>query len=160
MGELLERIIGEVIDPALAAMPEALDTPEARVMLLAIGLQESRFLYRRQKGNGPARGFWQFERMGGTHGVLTHPASRGLARIACDAHHVQPAARPVWQRLESDDELACKFARLLLLTDPRALPDIGQGGEAWDYYLDNWRPGKPHPSTWGGFYAQAMEAVL
>ncbi|WP_440466979.1 hypothetical protein ACKI1H_27705 [Pseudomonas sp. YH-1] len=33
--------------------------PDMIAMLLAIGLQESRFTYRRQMGNGPAKFFWQ-----------------------------------------------------------------------------------------------------
>ncbi len=35
------------------------------------------------------------------------------------------------------------FARLLLWTDAKPLPAIGDEQGAWDYYLRNWRPGKP-----------------
>jgi len=126
-------------------------------MLLAIGLQESRFEHREQIG-GPARGFWQFE-AGGVRGVLTHPASRDYAQAVCETRHVAPMAPTVLRRLAVDDLLACAFARLLLYTDPRALPAVGKGGEAWAYYLRNWRPGKPRARSWNGFYAQAVEAV-
>ena len=54
----LDEITRTAIDPALELFPKHMDSPQARVMLLSIGLQESRFEYRRQMGNGPARGFW------------------------------------------------------------------------------------------------------
>ena len=47
-----------VIPAALHMLPGHMDSPEARAMLLAIGLQESKLTYRRQVG-GPAHGFWQ-----------------------------------------------------------------------------------------------------
>ncbi|OMG90710.1 hypothetical protein [Achromobacter xylosoxidans] len=50
----LDTIVTDAINPTLALLPAAMDTPAARVMLLAIGLQESRFVRRRQIG-GPAR---------------------------------------------------------------------------------------------------------
>nr|WP_316904517.1 hypothetical protein [Ralstonia mannitolilytica] len=76
----LTDVVKTAIEPALAILPSAMDTREARVMLLAIGLQESRFMLRRQVG-GPARGFWQFEEgtkmsRGGVWGVYLHDSSR------------------------------------------------------------------------------------
>ena len=56
-------------------LPAKMDSPQARAMLKAIALQESRFEHRKQIG-GPARGFWQFEQGGGVRGVLNHPYSR------------------------------------------------------------------------------------
>ena len=52
----LEQVMRDAVRPALALLPAAMNTPQARCMLLAIGLQESRFVHRRQIG-GPARGF-------------------------------------------------------------------------------------------------------
>ena len=106
-----------------------MDTPQARCMLLAIGLQESRFVHRRQIG-GPARGFWQFEQGGGVRGVLAHPASAALARQVCQVRGVPPTAPSVYSRLELDDVLAAAFARLLL-TDPARLPRTGDADAAW-----------------------------
>ena len=111
-------------------------------MLLAIGLQESRFVHRRQIG-GPARGFWQFEQGGGVRGVLAHPASAALARQVCQVRGVPPTAPSVYSRLELDDVLAAAFARLLLWTDPARLPRTGDADAAWALYLRTWRPGKP-----------------
>lgn len=156
---ILQSILHSAVEPGLALLPAAMDTPRARIQLLAIGLQESRFQYRRQKNDGPAMGFWQFERGGGVKGVLTHKASRDLAAQACRARDVEPLATPVWEALERDDVLAAVFARLLLWTDPGALPAIGDAAGAWAYYLRTWRPGKPHRHTWDAFYAQSRDQV-
>lgn len=156
---ILAEIIQDAYLPAIDLIGVS-DTPQARVMMLAIGLQESRFLYRRQIGNGPATGFWQFERGGGVKGVLNHQASKYKAHDLCKARGVDPVSQNVWAQLETDDVLAAGFARLLLLTDPRALPAINQTQAAWDCYLRNWRPGKPHPQTWQTCHNQAREAVL
>ena len=143
---------------ALLLLPAKMTSPQAEVMLLAIGLQESRFRHRRQIG-GPARGWWQFERGGGVAGVLQHRSSREHAVRVCDACHVAPVAEQVYQRLEHDDVLAAAFARLLLWTDPLPLPAQGEVTAAWDLYLRTWRPGKPHRQTWDALYAQALEEV-
>lgn len=154
----LLTILRENVLPGTALLPARWDTPEARVMLLAIGLQESRFVHRRQI-KGPARGFWQFEQGGGVRGVLEHPASRRFALEVCEAREVTPAPVEVYRRLEHDDLLAAAFARLLLYTDPRPLPRLRRADEAWDYYERNWRPGKPHPETWPGLYDRALTTI-
>lgn len=136
-----------------------IDTPEARVMLLAIGLQESRFIHRRQIG-GPARGFWQFEQGGGVRGVLRHEASREIADRLCYTRSVPATEGAVYEALDDDDVLACGFARLLLWTDQKPLPAVGETDEAWSLYLRTWRPGKPHRHTWSGLYLTATGEVL
>lgn len=155
----LSEIIKTGIDPALALLPTKMDTPTARVMLLAIGLQESRFLHRRQI-RGPARGFWQFEQGGGVRGVLTHAASAALAREVCEVRGVAPNAAAVYGMLETDDVLAAAFARLLLWTDPGRLPAVDDLKGGWDLYARTWRPGKPHPQTWPALHVQAMAEVV
>ena len=149
--------IRDIIEPAAALLP-SMDSPKARVQLVANGLQESRFKHRRQIG-GPARGFWQFERGGGVRGVLLHKSSAYDAVKICHARDVEATANAVYERLEHDDILACCFARLLLFTDPARLPEIGDVEGAWAYYLRNWRPGKPHRKTWDDLYRQACEIV-
>ncbi|KNE23830.1 hypothetical protein [Achromobacter spanius] len=154
----LDVITHAAIVPALALLPPAMNTSQARILLLAIGLQESRFQHRRQIG-GPARGFWQFERNGGVQGVLTHSASRDDALRICADRHVVPDSATVHAALETDDVLAAAFARLLLWTDPRRLPAIGDADGAWALYLRTWRPGKPHPHTWPALYAKALSVM-
>lgn len=154
----LSEIREQAIAPALALLPARMNSLEAELALLAIGLQESRLIHRRQIG-GPARGLWQFERGGGVRGVLEHEASAGYAIAVCDARGVEPIAGRVYDALEDDDVLAAAFARLLLWTDPRPLPAVGHCAEAWAYYLRTWRPGKPHRRTWDALYATALEAI-
>lgn len=151
----LNLVVKDVLHPALLLFQPTMNTPNAQTLLLAIGLQESRFLHRRQIG-GPARGFWQFEQGGGVRGVLTHPASRDLARRLCAARKVEPTSTAVYAALETDDVLAAGFARLLLWTDPMRLPEPGDADGAWALYLRTWRPGKPHPHTWPALYASAL----
>lgn len=147
----------KLCDDTFAILGDHFDTPAARAMLWAIGRQESRFIHRRQIG-GPARGFWQFEKGGGVKGVLTHPASKQHAIALCKERDVDPTTAAVYPALEKDDILAAGFARLLLFTDPSALPTpkFGLAQDAWAYYKRNWRPGKPHRQTWDGFWREAV----
>lgn len=155
----LASVNTDIIDRTFPAfLPGWMLTRRSRVMLLAIGLQESRFEHRRQIG-GPARGFWQFEQGGGVKGVLSHPASRDKAEAVCKARGIAADRQTVYEELPLDDILACAFARLLLLTDPRPLPELHDAQGAWNYYIRNWRPGKPHRSTWDDLYAKARAAV-
>jgi hypothetical protein len=153
-----DALIARAIMPALAII-EVRDTPEAMVLMLGIGGQESGFAVRRQANGGPATGFWQFERGGGVRGVLTHPTSERKARELCRQRGVPLDFASAWAALERDDVLAAGFARLLLLTDPLRLPALGDRDGAWAYYARNWRPGKPHPERWPGNYARAVAAV-
>lgn len=154
------------IDSALAWLPPAMATAEAKVLLVAIHLQEDPEQVRAQRvvvsgrvRKGPARGLWQFEQGGGVKGVLAHAASRFWAREACEWRGVAPTPATVWRALETDDVLAAIFARLLLFTDSRPLPAPGDDAAAWRYYVRNWRPGKPHAAKWGSNHARAREAV-
>jgi hypothetical protein len=155
------------VESALSLLPSKMDTPEARMMLYAIGMQESRFKDRRQlikKGGellplGPAKGYWQFERTGGCAGVVRHEASRYWAHSVCMARGVAFNATAIWNAIEKDDVLAAAAARLLLFTDPRRLPAIGDAREAWNLYIRTWRPGQPHRSTWDAFYAAALDHI-
>lgn len=154
----LDEIVSKAMEPAFALLPAKMDTKEARCMMLAIGLQESRFQHRQQIG-GPARGFWQFEKGGGVRGVLRYHSTTEYARAVCSARGVLADESAVYAALDRDDVLAAAFARLLLWTDPKPLPALGETDQAWDLYARTWRPGKPHPQTWDALYNRAMEAV-
>lgn len=147
------------INEALSLLPSKMTTRAALVQLLAIGAQESMdYQHRRQMANGPARGFWQFEKNGGVAGVINHELTRKLAGEICAKRFVSFDKQAVWEALELDDVLAAAFARLLLWTDPFKLPAIGQAGAAWELYLRTWRPGKPHPDKWDARYDAAVRA--
>ncbi|WP_063588223.1 hypothetical protein [Achromobacter ruhlandii] len=159
----LKTITETAITPAFALLPAKMDSREARCVMLAIGLQESRFTHRQQIG-GPARGFWQFEKgtrasCGGVWGVFLHAASKDHLAALCKARSVACDPDAIYAALEYDDVLAAGVARLLLWTDPKALPSVGDGDAAWALYLRTWRPGKPHPHTWPDLYRQAAAQV-
>jgi hypothetical protein len=160
----LAEVMAEGIEPALKLLPPKMDSTQARIMLLTIGLQESRFIYRRQLG-GPARSYYQFEQgtkasRGGVFGVYLHNASRELLGVLCQARDVAFDPAAIYAELEFDDVLAAGVARLLLWTNAKPMPDIGDDLATWDYYLTTWRPGKPHPETWAALHAKAMRQVI
>jgi len=107
-----KEALTQIIRPALATLPKKMQGEKAEILLLAIGLQESRFTHRKQI-KGPARGFWQFE-LTGVNGVWTHPVSRELAKKLCVEKGANIAEK-AYYLLGTDDILACQLARLALL---------------------------------------------
>ena len=152
-----------VLPAAFALLPRELDTLPARAMLLAIGLQESKFFDRYQLlesgRRGPARGFWQFELGGGVVDVLTRPTTKRHIASVLDALRYAPAASACYEAIEHNDILAACFARLNLLTHPSRNPRRDEPDLGWRIYAQTWRPGKPHPDTWPGYFARAWEIV-
>jgi hypothetical protein len=157
-----------VLTPALALLPPAMDSKEARALILAICLQESRFQHRVQllgpsrhwwqSLNGPARGFAQFEKIG-VRGVLEHRASRDLAlTLLANLRYPDDPVR-THEAMAHNDMLMFAFSRLALRRYPGALPTRGDADEAWRQYVAIWAPGKPHSHTWDAFYHMAWEAV-
>ncbi len=143
--------VGQVMEPALDLLPAKMGSIEARIMLLAIALQESGLAHRWQVIDlarpwikGPARGLMQFERGGGVAGVLRHAASRDHAADVCLARGVVAAPAQVYDALDKDDILAVALGRLLLWTDPHRLPGVGDALGALALYLRVWRPGAYH----------------
>lgn len=159
---MIPRHVDDAMNQAFGMLPAQMDTIQARVMMYAIGLQESGFEHRFQvvSGNpdakGPARGYWQFERGGGVRGVMQHHKTEDYAERMCHVRGVPFKFDDVWQRLETDDVLAACFARLLLWADPATIPAMSDQHGAWDCYVRNWRPGKPHEKRWFENHAQAV----
>jgi hypothetical protein len=149
-----------VILPAMALLPPHMNTKPAQVILVAIASQESKLKYRRQLGNGPARGLWQNELGGAVTGVFQNHQSHELVRQLCQFRDVNFSPRAIWGALEDDDFLAAGIARLTLWCDPKPLPEPGDVEGGWGCYLFNWRPGKPRPDDWPANYQAAMEAVF
>ena len=168
---MIPEHVKTAINEALGLLPSTMDSVQARVMLFAIGLQESRFTDRVQRPRkpggkpGPARGFWQFEEgteksRAGVTGVMLHAATAKHAERICELRGVPFEAHAIWAQLEHDDVLAACFARLLLWTDPKPLPALSDTWGAWALYVERtWRPGSPHRSTWAGFHAAARIAA-
>lgn len=161
--ELLWHVREHTIPAALALLPGRMDSPEARAMLLATGLQESDFAARRQKvAPGvppPASGLWQFERKGGVTEILTSPNTCSIVLPICQLLLVEPTPVVVHSAIVYNDVLACVFARLLLYRDPRPMPGKNFSSVGWDIYLKNWRPGTPHPEKWPKNFEHAWRVV-
>lgn len=160
---VIPKEIRSAVAQALALLPSGMTTDRALIQLYAIGLQESRFIYRKQIG-GPARGFWQFEQgarasRGGVWGVFLHQSSAGKLNDVCNVLGVKFDPVAIYAAIETNDTLAAAVARLMLYTDPRPLPQIGDTSGAWDLYVRVWGPGKPHPTSWNECYATALAAV-
>ncbi len=151
-------LLRHTIPAALALLPERMDTPEARAMLLATALQESGLTARVQHGGGPARGLCQFERIG-VLGVLTHHRTAQLAQGFCSAL-LYPAAVPaIYTAMADNDVLTFGFARLLLWTLPAKLGGREEVAFAWTQYVDAWKPGTPRPETWARHFSDAWNEV-
>jgi hypothetical protein len=157
---MIEHVLRYTLPAAYAVLPAAMASPEASALLLAIGLQESQFLERRQGDGGPARGFWQFEEIG-IRGVLEHSAAtRPIGTALAELRYPgPPLAHGCWQRVEHNDVLAAAFARCLLWTLPGRLARQDEPQRAWNLYIDGWRPGKPRPQTWDAYYDEAWDRV-
>ena len=140
-----------IFPAAFSFLPVEMNTDRARVLLMAIGLQETRFAYRTQI-RGPAKSFWQYE-AAGIMGVLTHQASKPIMREVLTKLCYDDSVQVSVEAVEHNDVLACIYARLLLWTDPHPLPDTAD--LAWDYYLRNWRPGRPRRESWDENYSMA-----
>lgn len=162
---IIRDTLENIWKPAMKLLPKGMDTKEAAQQALTIGLQESALVHRYQLvqgkpgAKGPARGLWQFEKGGGVKGVLTHRASVALAKEIQAARGHGTGVDAAYEALEKDDVLAAVFARLLLYTDPYRLPELGQSTRAWNLYTRVWRPGKPHPDKWEGYYNEVAKVL-
>jgi hypothetical protein len=162
---MIDHIHRFTIPATYALLPPAMASDKATGLLLAIGLQESAFLHRRQF-KGPARGFWQFE-LNGVKGVLRHPRTTVLADTVIDALRYTEEGRGPAQTAAAlhiamayDSTLACGLARLLLWTLPRPLPGPQDVDEAWQQYVSCWKPGRPERAQWDHHYAEAWARVV
>lgn len=156
--------VRKAVNEAYSLLPKKLNSKEADVLLFSFGFQESDFEARQQiikkDGKlveaGPAVSWWQMEKGGGIIGVLTHAASKEMAKAVCAARGVRATSDAVWEAMKKDDVLGAAFARLLIYTNPFKLPKIGDSAAAWELYLREWRPGKPKPQKWAKSYQVGM----
>lgn len=147
------------IVPALCLLPSRMDSRASRAMLVAMAVQESGLIHRRQLHDGPARGWWQFEVIG-VNGVMRHHATQDYAAGLCKVFGYPLDPYAIHAAIEHNDALAAGFARLALWPIPHALPD-GRMDEdlGWRQYLQAWRPGKPRRETWHDSYSAGWAAV-
>jgi hypothetical protein len=149
---------GAIYRATASLLPPVMDSIEAKAMMFAIPMQESRWDERRQI-RGPARGMAQFE-LPGIRGVLNHKASKPLIRSVLDRLDYDYKPETSYIAIEHNDVLMLAYMRCLLWTVPQPLPERGEVEIAWEQYLFAWNPGAPRHATWGGFYANAWDMVL
>lgn len=142
-------------------------TDAARVQVMAVAGQESRWQERRQLGvplypqRIGARSYWQFESPWGGPVAINDILQKTPVQIAaaCKAFDITCDASSLYEACAWHDAIACVMARLLLWIDPAPLPAVGDTNGAWNYYCRNWRPGAPHPESWPAVYRDAMAAI-
>lgn len=176
MIDLTWHVFTYTIPTAYSLLPGQMDSREATAMLLAIGLHESSFKARVQgrirslktvedfdPAAGPARGFWQFERMGGVSEILESPDTKDIALPICKMFLIDPSPRAVHAAIGLHDVLAAAFARLLLWRDARPMPTPIEMEKGYSIYLRNWRPNKDaaaaHRKDWPGNFDRAWSLV-
>jgi hypothetical protein len=152
------ELLAQVVVPALALLPPEMDSPSARVQLVAESIQETG-LRSRQQLQGPAHGLLQAEQGGSIRAVLSNPLTRSYAATICAMRGVPATEVDVYAALLTDDILAFVFGRLDLYADPHPLPALGDKQAAWDCYMRVERPGKPRPWDWPNSYSAALAAV-
>jgi hypothetical protein len=153
----MKDYVRDCITAALRQLPERMDTPSARLLIIAAGFQESDFQHRRQMG-GPARGFWQFEEIG-CRGVLMHHTTQDVARGLMLSARYAPHSDEAYGAIEHNDVLAAAFARLCFWRLPEPLPHTTDRDGLWHYYRVAWAPGRPRPEKWAESYRKALEWV-
>lgn len=158
---MIQHILRFTAPAAYSLLPPEMYSTRATALLLAIGLQESRFEHRMQIVRPgvppPAKGFWQFEARGAVVGVLSHEQTVEHAKhvLAELQYPVETTIQQVHEALAHNDVLAFAFARLNLWWIPEDLPDVNEPARAWQQYLKAWNPGRPHRSTWARLYSDA-----
>lgn len=160
--DVIDLVQHYVIPAAYALLLPKMESDHATAMLLAIGLQESRFQYRKQLNGGPAHSFWMFE-AAGVAGVLRHARTRAYVDPVLTTlcyEHLHDRIASCYNIIEHHDVLACCFARWLLWTFPLPLASDDQPELAWKMYVECWRPGTPRRETWDAYYQQAWERVI
>jgi len=157
---MIDLVQRHVLPAAYALLPPVMTSDQATAELLAIGLQESKFLERRQRPTGPARGFWQFE-VRTTELVLEHAAVGKPFGIALEGLRYRPpySVADLMAIIGHNDVAAACAARCLLWSDAHRLPQASEADLGWLQYLTAWRPGAPRRETWGAHFAAAWARV-
>lgn len=150
---MLDLMDAFILPAAFEILPAWMTTLDAHALLLAIGLQESGFQTRRQAGNGPARGFWQFE-ISAVTDVIAASSTHQAMSDALDSlrYPRQMPLRDVLAALEHHDVLAACAARCLLARSLLSLPGPEEADQGWAVYQACWRPGQPKPDTWASHF--------
>jgi hypothetical protein len=119
----LKQIRDYIITPSLKAVD--LYSPEATDLLLYTGLQESRYEYVAQLGNGPARSFWQVEPNTARDHFENYLKYR--EDLLFKVNEMTPIGRGFKAELTLNLGFAVVMARLVYRRSPDPLPELGDG---------------------------------
>jgi hypothetical protein len=152
------KILASLFPVVFHMIGERFDSVEARAFILAVALQESGCVARTQRDGGPAKSFWQFEKIG-VRGLIANERTRLQLRDATLLLQVEFDLDAIHRAIEFNDLLAMACARLLIAQHPAALPRRADAEGAWQQYLSLWRPGIPRRSTWDAYYEWAWQVI-
>ena len=148
-----QDFLNEVILPALAGLGVDANPTAASQLLLGTAIQESNLFYRRQLGNGPARGLFQMEPA--THDDIWANYLKYNAPLAAQVRSFLNGGTESAGELENNDKYAAAMTRVHYRRVPAALPaadNIEAMGAYWKAhyntplgagtvaeYVANWR---------------------
>lgn len=142
-----------IVRPTLEYLEPPYASLEARLMLLAIGMQETGFKTRYQLPSGPGLGLWQVE-------YTTEMDFWRRGKLRTCARALKELAPTIYESAADNDHVAATICRSLLWErDPKPLPAIGDIDAAWACYLRVQRPGRPSRKRWTQSYATALAVV-
>lgn len=148
-----------IVVPGLVSLPQ-MDTPKARLALMATAGTESEYLFRIQKPVGYAHGFWQFEKKGACLDVVTNDRVRTITATLAQAAGVALDLDSIFDAIIDHDLLACQLARLNYWLDiHHPLAELGDVDGAYARYIAVWEPGKPSRSRFDKYYALSLPIV-
>lgn len=151
-------VLGQIIVPAFSNLPSEMDSPEARLLVLATGAQETQYLTR-QQDDGPARGLFQMQ-INDIRDLMNNQMSGNHVWTLCGVLGVTYGSNAMFDALLTDDLFAAAMCRLNYWCIPRPLPAIGDVVGCYAYYELAQRPGKPSYSRWKQTaYPQALAAI-
>jgi len=132
---LAKKILNNSVIPALDSI--GLGGQAAYELVLGTAIQESRLMYRRQTGGGPALGLWQMEPF--TFNDIWQGFVLNQPSLIRPMTLLLSGNRPVPQTLIGNDRFAAAMCRLLYRRIPEELPDAGDlEGQAayWKQYYN------------------------
>jgi len=147
-----QAFLDEVILPTLAGLGLDADPKAASQLLLGTAIQESNLFYRRQLGDGPARGLFQMEPA--TYNDIWGNYLAYQAGLADKVRAFLNGDPQSAAALENNDKYAAAMTRVHYRRVPAALPPFGdidamgaywkqyyntpQGGGTAAEFVDNW----------------------
>jgi len=131
--------------------------------IIAVSMQESGLVTRRQFGGGPARGYLQFEQYGVILDIVTRRNGSRFARMfnltLNEYMTLKETATELYVAVEYNDILGVMMMIDKYRLDHISIANDTTDDQRWDAYIKTWAPGKPRREHWGISCAAARGAV-